>query len=141
MEPTPTDLAWAAGILEGEGSFRINARSRTNAGALMVEVTSIDRDMLEHLAELFGGTIHAKGPLPRRRQAYRWTVASRRAYDVLDVTRPYMRVARIITKVELALDYQAQKTRTRSLHTPEYLARQAEFYDRMKVLNVRGVPG
>lgn len=137
--PTDTDLAWAAGIIEGEGSVRINALTKHNHGALIVSVTSTDADMLEPLAEWFGGTVKPATTRVECKPAWRWTVASRQAAAVLVAVQPYLRVARIIVKVALALEFQAQKVTGRSNRTPEYRAQQVAYFDRMAQLNLRGV--
>lgn len=64
------ELAWVAGLLEGEGSFCANRKR------LFIHVTMTDRDVLENLAAITGvGSIYE---LVRRRshhtQAYRWQI-------------------------------------------------------------------
>ncbi len=141
MTPDLTDLAWLAGIMEGEGSIRINAPTRKNSGALIVAVTSTDLDMLTNVAEIAGvGRIkHGGDPVGNRREYWRWTCASRQAARLLGAIAPYCRVARCRGKIALALEYQKQKTRdTRVNRSPLYAGRQVTYFGRMKALNVRG---
>lgn len=49
------DLAWAAGFLEGEGSFCIRSNGRWFLGA-----GQVDREPLERLQALFGGNIYKR---------------------------------------------------------------------------------
>lgn len=49
------DIAWAAGLLEGEGSFTFKGSGRT---AVRVHCQMTDRDILERLQGIFGGQIY-----------------------------------------------------------------------------------
>lgn len=136
--PSATDLAWAAGIIEGEGSVRINSATRRNLGALILAVTSTDPDMLAPLAGWFGGHVKSASTRVECKPAWRWTCASRQAAAALVAIRPYCRVARVVAKIDLGLEFQQQKVMTRANRTTEYAAVQLGYFDRMKVLNVRG---
>lgn len=52
-----SEIAWAAGLLEGEGSFIMSDR------AITIAVNMVDRDVIERIASLLGG--QAYGPLDR----------------------------------------------------------------------------
>ena len=61
-------IAWAAGLIEGEGCIR-----RLRGDRWEVNVTSTDADVIAALQEVLGGRTH--GPYnkgPRRKAAYRW---------------------------------------------------------------------
>lgn len=65
------DIAWAAGFLEGEGSFM------TSRTCPYVECAQVQREPLERLHALFGGTIsfHQRKDKPAAWQDfYRWTL-------------------------------------------------------------------
>ena len=49
------DVAWVAGLMEGEGSFYVSSTGQPKLSIMMS-----DKDVLERLAELFGTT--ARGP-------------------------------------------------------------------------------
>ena len=66
---TVPDIAWAAGFLEGEGSF---GRTRT---CVHVEATQVNREPLDRLQNLFGGTVRTF-----RREAVKGTVYHRWDY-------------------------------------------------------------
>jgi hypothetical protein len=53
--PTNIDIAWAAGIWEGEGSMAADSRTRAT-----VVVTQKDPEILYRLRDWFGGTVHPK---------------------------------------------------------------------------------
>jgi hypothetical protein len=52
VERRELDIAWAAGLFEGEGSIVISREGRV---ALQVHMT--DEDVMRHLAEVLGGNI------------------------------------------------------------------------------------
>ena len=81
--PQVKDLAWAAGFIEGEGTFTTCDRGpRTNL-LLKLSVTQVQREPLDRLARYFGGRIRCvddgrPGCLPR----HEWYVTGARARGV-----------------------------------------------------------
>lgn len=60
---TPIDIAWLAGLVEGEGNISINGRSFT------IRVKMTDQDVIAHASELLGGKVYpSRVPLNRRPQ-------------------------------------------------------------------------
>lgn len=53
MAQRAVDLGWAAGFLEGEGHFGFT-------GSPHIQAPQVQREPLERLARLFGGTIHER---------------------------------------------------------------------------------
>lgn len=137
---TDTELAWAAGVLEGEGSIRINKPTRRNMGALLVTVTSTDTDMIVPFVRWWPACMLRQPKVKaHHRHAYVWVAAARTAAAFLRAVRPFIRTARIREKIELALEFQEQKSSSHAVNrTPEYLARQIDYYERMRALNVKG---
>lgn len=55
MSPSEADIAWAAGLLEGEGSFFIREQgSETCRSRMTVKVEMSDEDVIRRIAALFG---------------------------------------------------------------------------------------
>ena len=77
--PTSIDLAWAAGFLEGEGTF---SSARTSPVASCAQV---QREPLERLQRMFGGSIlFYRRKQPTNRQDYHvWQVNGIRAAGVM----------------------------------------------------------
>jgi len=79
------DLAWAAGFLEGEGSF--SGRSRVSA-------SQVQREPLDRLASLFGGTVRERKDRTSRpwhqQQLHQWDVSGARARGVMLTLYPMM---------------------------------------------------
>lgn len=91
MTATETDVAWAAGLLEGEGSFL--AKPGTCSPTAVCHMT--DLDVLERLQGIFGGPIY----VVTNRQAHwkpswKWQVVGHLAADVMRQVRPYMMLRR-----------------------------------------------
>ncbi len=138
----PVDLAWAAGVFEGEGSIRINPSTKRNNGALLVDMVNTDPEMVQFFQTYWPG--YMRGPLSRRgdgnwRDYYRYRSAAWVAARFLTDVLPYLRTERMRGKAELGLAYQAQKSKLSTVNrTPEYRARQVWFYEQMAALNLRG---
>lgn len=81
--PTPVDIAWAAGFLEGEGNFRTPTPGSPSANA---HATQKDPESLRRLLALFGGSIGPHG----QRDIWRWNVYGRNAIVCLEAIYPYM---------------------------------------------------
>lgn len=52
-----TDIAWAAGFLDGEGHFGVNG-ARGRCQPFMAATQARNREPLDKLAELFDGSVH-----------------------------------------------------------------------------------
>lgn len=97
------DIAWAAGIIEGEGTFGI-AKDRTK----FVTVRMTDEDIILRLQEIFGGNV--TGPYSFSSSAdhkplYRWSVSQReKVVEVLEAILPYMGIRRSNKINELLLN-------------------------------------
>ena len=82
-----SDVAWLAGIYEGEGTCTI-----TKGRAIRVEVVMTDEDVVKRVYDLTGcGTVRT---LPQRREdykpAYRWSIGSVDAVNFLTVVLPWL---------------------------------------------------
>jgi hypothetical protein len=86
------DIAWAAGFIEGEGSFThsvvgrtIRKSGRKDAGTPQARITvpQVQREPLERLQRMFGGNIYVKNPggvqKPEWQPVHYWAVYGRRA--------------------------------------------------------------
>jgi len=98
----PTDLAWAAGIVDGEGCVYIRGQS---SPALAVENTSYP--MLRRLHELLGGRIRPRPRKDRDKNLTCWewySYAGRPCLRILRALRPYLVVKG--AQADAVLEYQ-----------------------------------
>jgi hypothetical protein len=109
---SPTDLAWAAGIVDGEGCILIGRiRDLRRTPALMrhvfrIDVVNTDPRMIEKLHALFGGWAGvSNGKTAVRKTRYRWLVSASTAVATLRLIAPYI-VAKP-EEVQTALNYAA----------------------------------
>lgn len=98
---TAEQIAWVAGIIEGEGSFIVEKRRIGKyatrlyvSGRITVNMT--DQDVIERLAELCGGNVtYEPQKAPNRKDQWRWTFRQYENLKVLcDLLRPWMAVRR-----------------------------------------------
>lgn len=99
-------LAWAAGILDGEGSIMLNHRkryARWEDWTLRVTVTNTDPRMLERMREMFGGSIQPlhKATQPHWKPSWAWVVTARKAEACLRLMLPWLVTKR--DRAELAI--------------------------------------
>lgn len=107
LTPDSHDIAWAAGIYEGEGSVAHTGR------AVEVRVSQKDGWLLERLLMLFGGSIHphnARGGYIHGRQvmgtgSHQWMLGGGRGRAFLSAIYPWLsprRKAQIDKALEIA---------------------------------------
>lgn len=86
------EIIWLAGILEGEGCFRIltDKHNINTRAKLRVELTMTDKDVVEHAASIFPGTVRLRTPHEQYKQAYRVSWCSAKAEEVMRAVLPYM---------------------------------------------------
>lgn len=84
-KPTTNELWWAAGFLDGEGTFR--CREAKGGGGQIVSAAQKDPELLDRLAEIFGGR-HGKylSSISRKGKRFNiniWTINGGRARGVM----------------------------------------------------------
>jgi hypothetical protein len=126
-----TDLAWAAGIFEGEGFVGIQVTKRASGprGTIRVGLGQIDRDLIETFHGWWGGSVSVGTPVGNRRPSWLWRAVGTNAAACLTAIRPFMRVARVIEKVDFALAFHSRRT------TDDHAA----YIAQMRTMNLRGV--
>lgn len=84
-----TDLAWAAGFIEGEGCFLIN-QSRVTNFHVFLKVAQVDKVPLVKLHSLFGGSLLQYKQRENRSAAWLWAVGIGFMRDTMPLLIPYM---------------------------------------------------
>jgi hypothetical protein len=92
---TPTEIGWAAGIVDGEGCIGLYNSGGYAGPRLNLAVASIDPRLTAELHRLFGGTLtrrhHAE---PHLRSAETWTTTGITAARVLNTVAPALIIKR-----------------------------------------------
>jgi len=103
-EPSVIELAWLAGLLEGEGCFMATRKGRNKAANVEVTVKMTDRDVIEHVAAVWNAGVYLEPP-PHglsKKQAYSTCLTGKRARRMMSLLCPYMG-ARRRAKIETLL--------------------------------------
>jgi hypothetical protein len=89
--PAELDIAWSAGIYEGEGHCR---RRKSQSG--MASVVQKDPEILYRLRDWFGGSIRLASAktVPQDRWCYAWNICGDRCRAFLAVIYPYLSARR-----------------------------------------------
>ena len=106
-----TELAYTAGIMDGEGSIGI-ARHKSKSCRhgymleLNVQVTSSDEWLCQWLKFAFGGSLsHSVNSVGN--PMWHWIIVARKASEFLKLIKPYLRLKR--PEAELAIKFQDAK--------------------------------
>lgn len=142
-----TDLAYLAGIIDGEGTILHQAAGRSTP-IWTVKFNMTDRPLVEWVHS-FGGTFNVRPPAkPGHKEQYAWAV--NRQLDVLtflEAILPYLRVKRARAEEALAdlrsvvrrCDWTEEEAARRNLEEPE-IARQ-RWEDRRAKFGPNGLSG
>lgn len=111
------DLAYMAGLFDGEGSIfiakeihPINRRKTPYRFVLQVTLTMANPYLPKMFQFIFGGSfIQAKEADKQRQATWRWVIKSRKAKDFLIVIKPYLRLK--LNEAELAIAFQNAKVK------------------------------
>jgi hypothetical protein len=103
------ELAYAAGLFDGEGSISLVRQKNNRSHSPQVAVASTDLEVLHWLQDRYGGSIVTKQPRKSSHSvSYDWRLTDRRALAFLELIRPYLVIERKIRRVDLLLnDYLA----------------------------------
>lgn len=117
---TSEEIAWVAGVLEGEGSFFVSWKTSTGGvryPSFRVQCNMCDQDIILRLYRICG-IGNMRGPLPTQKPhhkpAFSWIVNKRAEIkDLVERILPLMGIRRseqINTVLRTMIDYPPQKT-------------------------------
>ena len=141
---TTEELAYIAGIFDGEGTVTINVYNANRPYGiikvryLQVSLSSTDRDTINYLKDTFGGSVFTTKAIGNRKEIRRWLIVSRTATDFLARVLPYLRVKK--EHAILGIDFQLTlRPGIEHSKLPSDLLEWQEFYiERIRTLNARG---
>lgn len=134
-----TDLAWAAGIIDGEGCISI-VRMKPSANyphlryELRIAVKMIHKPTVERIKSIFGrGTITVRHRANQRNQ-FNWLVGIHNASAVLRLVLPYLVTKR--AEAELGLEFEQKRTvfSGKQFPPPEEWSLRESYQIKMKAL-------
>lgn len=101
-------IAWASGIIEGEGCFIFSKDKRSNHHTTAVQVEMTDLDIVTRLQSIFGGTIvESNYPSKQRKNpngkpSWRWKIVRQKdVFDCLLHVMPHLGARRLARAHEL----------------------------------------
>ena len=116
-QPTECELAYLAGLFDGEGSVSIlhnwagHDKSKPRTHELYVNVANTNREVIEWVKAKVGvGTVHKKrcaGYPGARKDIFYWEARSRSAETFLRMVRPFLRIK--VAHVEEALSFRIKQ--------------------------------
>lgn len=135
------DLAWLAGIIDGEGSIFVMKQSRKDRDRtfnyiLRISVQSSDRFMAFECMKITGEGATMDTPTQKENQSntYKWQVSGRKAAQLLEELLPFLRVKK--DQAEAAIQFQrTTKKHWRNMTSEDY-KNQEDFYYKLKELKV-----
>ena len=151
QEHIPLDLAYAAGIIDGEGWVGMNylpaehaslkGKRRSPMFRCCVEVIMVDPRIPMWLCERFGGSVRSYASRkPGHRGTHKWTLQHRQAEAFCRLIAPYLMLKR--EQAEIIVSYYSDPRfsftrRSKGIPAEEVEARM-EYVARSKSLNRRG---
>lgn len=128
----PTELAYMAGIFDGEGHVCIRCTQPPKETwsplyVLDVGITNTDHDLIQHLLDEYGGYAGRTGIRDGHRlDAYRWRVSGPMGAKFLKTVYPFLRIKKRQAEIGLAFQQSISQRKRRTL-TQNDLAEREEF--------------
>lgn len=136
---TETELAFAAGLLEGEGTIRLNRPTKRNKGALLVSCVNTDRELISFLQDRWPGYCKpATGLRSGQRPAFVWVIAALKALSFLEEIEPYVVTHRMRERIRTARWWQTIKAKHWRYRTEDDFEESFNCWHWMAELNRRG---
>lgn len=98
-EYLPTQVAYLAGIIDGEGSiyignFSCNAKTGSPYFQTNIQVTNTSKELIDWLEDTFGGLVSKRTPRQMAKnstkQAWVWTASGDRVTHICELITPYL---------------------------------------------------
>jgi hypothetical protein len=136
------DIAYAAGLFDGEGCITIAKAwyrkpdgTRRYYHALRLTLAMVDKAPVHWLADLFGGSVKPHSPGNKKyRPQWRWEVRSLKAEKMLNAIYPYLKVKR--KQADLAFLFRNTYSNSTKKTLPEMFGLREAFFNRMKTIKL-----
>lgn len=152
-EYTEVQLAYLAGIIDGEGSIYIGNFSRTPIGKILsyqtnITISNCDKILIEWLSNVFGGPMSEytpnQTPKNSRKKVYLWRASGERLTHLCILVLPYL----VIKKRQCEIMIEMRKTFERTgcakgnpgviySVTEEILEKRKSLFDELRSLHCR----
>ena len=134
-----TDLAYIAGIIDGEGCLRFSRHDHkinmTPSFLPRVDIANTAEIVCRFLQTAFGGSVYTEKKKVGQKLCWRWVAQGERAYDLLKLIKPYL----MIKKPQANLLIESWEDHTKyHKRTPAQLASDDIRIAKIRELNCRG---
>lgn len=152
-EYSVAEMAYMAGIIDGEGSiyignFSSNPKTGNKYYQTNIEVTNTDKNLIDWISNTFGGRINIytakQTPKNSRRTVYRWIATGERVTHLAEILLPYLIAKKKQCQIMIAMratyvpNVGVQKGRQGiHAHNPELLALRQSYFEEMRSLHCR----
>ncbi len=128
----PIDLAYAAGLLDGEGSVcLIRPRKDAPHKYPFIYMTNTSTELVGHMYALFGGRVRTKKVYRKHyKPAYEWMVSGDTCIEALKRMIPYMRDAQKIKRALLIVEEYKAVTSRNGKYSNEAVGAKQDFENR-----------
>ena len=136
----PTDAAYLAGLIDGEGTITLSRRNRNKYRALVVTVSNTELDILKYAQAITGvGKITNKRIVkPIHTPSFTYQVANRQALDILEQIAEHLRSHKA-ARAHLVLQDYLHLTPRNGRYSTEQLAKRELFIERF--FDIRAAAG
>lgn len=106
-----TDLAYTAGIIDGEGWVSLGRNGGIKGDksiSLVIGVENTNEWLIRWLHFAFGGNFNTiRIRTPQRQPIWRWTLSANKALEFLNLIYPYLRIKK--PQADIAIKFQERK--------------------------------
>ena len=140
---TEAEIAYLAGIIDGEGSIYIQMRKRTDAIDYFprFQIVNTDKKLMDWIHNKFGGNLFTKNRIkhnPKWRTQYEWFTTRKLMDELLELVIPFLICKKEHAKIMLEFRKSFREKPSFRI-SEEVLAFRNNCLHQLKVLNKRGV--
>jgi len=138
---TKEELAYAAGIIDGEGCLRVTRHKDCNQFNTYVYVTNTDPRLINWLHNSWGGTINISQHKSTWKPSLSWRLIGKEAIQFIEAVYPFLRLKKAQADILLSLWELKKSFRIRSgRQSPnKYVERAGVLFEATAILNKRGI--
>ncbi len=130
------NLAYLAGLFDGEGSFSIKHNNSNSVYSPCVAIGMTQLEGIELVVEMFGGKVRKDLTSNRKSVMYRWEISKRSdVFFVLKSLLPYLRVKKALALLLLSFCDGEHKKGGRGTTSLQEQERRKELHIKVKELN------
>lgn len=124
----PTDAAYIAGLIDGEGTVSLTRRHKNEHRQLEVSISNTERPLLDFVYKTVGaGRITSKKTYSNKHTpSYTYTISNRQALSLLEQIQPYLLTYKK-ERASLILENYLRLTPRNGKYSPQLLVQRGQF--------------